>query len=294
MSEKVFVYDDMLMLTKMIKQLGYEDKKFYVDFSEWDAENKRFRLLSESNSTSVALEEIVGKPAPYEITKHLFVLVSEYKYGEIVITAFDDFAQNVADIVVLRYLNEDEYSNLKFYFVEEFFVNTLDDLVLTPVEFSCILENEEVSLNVENFGEIIDGVVVNRAVDGQGSNKAFKDYLFTVYDEEEKHLVAVEGSLADYSVIEASLSNIVELVSADGTALDSTRYFTSFEGVNLQAAFLNATNKVDLSVIVYDEIIKGAFNGLSFSWDRGADEEAEDYFEFCQDYWRRIYEEGLK
>lgn len=294
MSEKVFVYDDMLMLTKLVKQLGYEDKKFYVDFSEWDAENKRFRLLSESNSTSVALDDIVGKPAPYEIVKHLFVLVEEYKYGEVVITAFDDFAQNVADIVVLRYLNEDEYSNLKFYFIEDFFVNTLDDLVLTPVEFSCILENEEVSLNVENFGEIIDGVVVNRAVDGQGSNKAFKDYLFTVYDEEEKHLVAVDGSFAEYSVFEVSLSNIVELVNADGTALDSARYFTTFESLNLQATFLNATDKVDLGIIVYDEIIKGDFNGFSFFWNRRADETAEDYYEFCQEYWRRIYEEGLE
>ena len=81
MSHNVFTADDKEMLNRLIGQLGYADKHFYVDDSQWDAENKILRLITVPYATSTTLDSFIGTTVPYTLKNFAFVLVQEYKEG---------------------------------------------------------------------------------------------------------------------------------------------------------------------------------------------------------------------
>ena len=136
MSHNVFTADDKEMLNRLIGQLGYADKHFYVDDSQWDAENKILRLITVPYATSTTLDSFIGTTVPYTLKNFAFVLVQEYKEGRTEITIFENFVSCAEAPVVFSYLAEDNFNNLKLFFIEDF----ADEYEVEPRDVSSALQ----------------------------------------------------------------------------------------------------------------------------------------------------------
>lgn len=288
MEDLLFMKQDKDVLTTIVNELGYDDRQFFLSFSSEDEQHRRFRLMTERVDGDIPLEEIVGKKAPFDIRLNLFVIVEKYVYDEVVITLFDDFADNVKDVVVLRYLNKNEYKRLGVYFIED-----TTKIRMTPVEFGGLLVCEGGDLRVMNFGEIANGKIINRVVNEQFNNLPIQDYLFTFWDENDEEQSVFIDSCIPYDLEDVCLNNILELLVYDEKKseyipLSTFRYFTSFESMSAEATLIREAN---VAVRVNRYLFRGHLDEGSkkIVWETaGNGETAKEYFEFGKKYWKNM------
>lgn len=176
----------------------------------------------------------------------------------------------VIDYVVGLYL-KDDFDELGVYFISD------EDEVPYCVEFGAIIHhivgNEVCAVIVENFGTVSSGEISGRAVFNADSNLPFKKY---VNKDLEDGLVRID---------EFHLNNVIDLrlVNAEHeTYADAYRFATTIDQLDVSMVILgNRGYSFKVIVNTRELCVEDA-------------QDVEEEFEHSKNYWRNIYEEGLK
>lgn len=275
---------------------GYTSTTDYtIELSNSMYATKRICITTRSSNTSVSIANIVDKECPFEIVKHLFILEEVTTEGEKTLTLFDDFESN-KDFVVTKYLNEENYTNLALYFVEDITESTFDNII--NVMFSVIISCDNAYLPIENMGYIRNGSILNRAATEQLSNLPLKKYFYLSPEDNEE--LAEVGDFSHYKLSEVYLTNILELVANDidtrtRFTIPSKRYFKSFETLN---EAVNNTNKYErhmLEIKLLDTFYHGRFdsNNHVATWLDYSLTSAETVFDDLASQYITTYLKGL-
>lgn len=283
---KIFTLQNKEVLCKIITQLGYEEQHIFVkkglEFFPEDCECNKLTINYKDINWGVPIADFVDTETPLELEKHLFTFVTEDTDGNISFIFFTDFDKNISHIYT-AYVKGHCYKNLSLYFVED---TTEEDISIIPVSFFALIEN----VSVENFGEIKEGQVVDRAV-LIWNEEDINDDVPTVANDS---VLSEQGLTPSSYMEEHGLNNILELAlytdNIDITVSHPAyRYFTTIEELNKAAVIVAEETGKNVAVIICNSIRKGTVNieNHTVTWE----DDIEEMFEHSKTYWQSVYEE---
>lgn len=280
--------EDLSFLKKTLVKMGYDAGQSIYLVGE-PAENMiNFHITDSPSKGETLFEDYVSNQQNEEISfidKFLCLLVED-KEGEVYLSFFSDMDDAIYPMVK-AYTSEvygafdpfvPAYKTVRFYYVPGNI-----DLPLHLLSVGAIVNG----VGFENFGEVENGKIVNRAVQGKKSDCTMHQYFDTL------------GEIESLDIDEYWVNNLME-VSFYNKETDETRhtafvrYVTSFEGLAESAlVFMYPSEEPRISFgggVYLSEANKEA---ETLKWLPHTKATIEEEWEHSQSYWKEVYKEGL-
>lgn len=192
-------------------------------WGSWDNHHATVRVGTSSDKMDRDLQ------AEISLSSYPFVLAAIDKTGEAFFFFFDDI-KNSLDIIFTVFSHEDNYKMANL-----FYASYGKEQYMKEVDFGLVINRNGFGLNISNFGSIVDGKAVKRAVIHQRSNLMLKDYRFYDYlmfngNVDELPFETFNGAFRfnEVEVEEIHLHNVMELgyyVGNEETFVEGERFF---------------------------------------------------------------------
>ena len=280
--------EDLNFLKKTIGKMGYDSgKPFYLVGAP--AENViNLHITCSPTKNEILFEDYVNNQENEEISfvdKFLCLLVED-KAGEVYLSFFSDMDDAIYPMIK-AYTSETfgafdpfvpTYKTVRFYYVPGNI-----DCPLHLLSVGAIVEG----VSIENFGEVENGKIVNRAALGRKSNCTMHEYFDTL------------GTIDTVDVEEYWVNNLME-VSFYNKETDETRYTTLLK---YATSFEELAVKVPVFMMQGEEPRISFGGGIYYSiadkatrvveWLPHLKATIEEEWEHSLSYWKAVYEEGL-